>query len=130
MRDQDGDYVAFRDSVIVALADDQEPPGLGTVELSDLCKRHGITFYDSWIMTVGTDIEALGWGTDQSTLKQRLFLINGSGLARAAEIRRERAPKTVIQKLTGDTSQKLINVLNFGVALLALVVAAIALIKA
>jgi hypothetical protein len=99
VNDQGGDYIAFRDSVIVALADDQVPPGLGDLELTDLCRRHGIAFSETWITTVGADMEVLGWGRDRSTLKERRFLINGAGLARAAEVRKARKPVTVRERV-------------------------------
>ena len=122
MRIEDTDYIAFRDSVIVALADDQEPPGLGDLDLKDLCARHQIGFHDTWLMTVGADMEQLGWGTDTSTLKQRRFLINGAGLARATEVRRARKPVRLRDRIRNVPRSDWI-------ALSALIVSAIALFK-
>ena len=116
------DYITFRDSVIVALADEQEPPGLGAIELSELCKRHGIPFHDTWIQTVGADMAQLGWGTDRSTLKGRLFQINGSGLARASEVRKARMPLSLHGRIATVTRSEWIS-------MLALLVSAIALFK-
>ncbi len=122
MRITDTDYLAFRDAVIVALADDQEPPGLGEMDLFDLCARHQIGFHDTWVMTVGEDMERLGWGKDTSTLQHKRFLINGGGLARAAEIRSARRPKPLLAKVR-DVPR------SDWIAFMALIVSAIALFK-
>ena len=116
------DYIGFRDSVIVALADEQEPPGLGSIEVSGLCKRHGISFHETWLQTIGPDMAQLGWGTDRSTLKERSFLINGSGLARAVEVRNARKPLSLKDRIAAVTRSEWISVL-------ALFVSAIALLK-
>ena len=122
MSREDTDYIAFRDSVIVALADDQEPPGLGDFDIADLCARHGIKAHETWIMTVGRDMESLGWGRDTSTTKQRRFLINGGGLARAVEVRKARRPVPLFDRAKAVPRSDWI-------ALLALIVSAIALFK-
>ena len=92
-------YPSFRDSVIVAIADEQDPPGLGQVNLHDLCNRHALACTPTWIEVVGGDMDKLGWGRDVSTLKERKFLINGAGLARAAEVREARKPESVSSKI-------------------------------
>ena len=122
MRIADTDYIAFRDAVIVALADDQEPPGLGDLDLFDLCERHQIGFLDTWVMTVGKDMEGLGWGEDTSTLDAKRFLINGGGLARAAEVRNARKSRSLINQVRAVPRSDWIS-------LMALIVSAIALFK-
>ena len=95
------DYLWFRDELLVAVADEQEPPGLVEVDLFEIARAKGIRFQESWIHVVGKDWEKLGLGQDRSTLKNRRFLMNGPGLARASEIRRERRPKTIGQRIHG-----------------------------
>lgn len=73
-------------------------------------------------MTVSRDMETLGWGKDRSTLKQKSFLINGSGLARAAEIRRARKPVSIVSRVKAVPRSDWI-------AFLALIVSSIALFK-
>jgi hypothetical protein len=116
------DYLSFRDSVIVALADAQEPPGLGDLEIQDVCSRHSIWTCDTWLMTVGKDMEQLGWGKDTSTMKSRRFLISGAGLARAAEVRKLRQSATFVERCKAVIRKDWI-------AILALIVSALALLR-
>ena len=86
----DYDYLSFRDDILIGVADLQEPPGLFAVEIGRLVEQLGIAAQPSWIMLVAKDLADQGFGRDQSTLKSHTFLLNGKGLARATELRRER----------------------------------------
>jgi hypothetical protein len=117
---ENADYITFRDSVIVALADDQEPPGLGYLDIEDLCKRHGIFAHETWISTVGHDMQSLGWGKADSDLEEHRFLINGGGLARAAEVRQTRKPVSFFDRVRSVPRSDWIAILAFVVSVIAL----------
>jgi hypothetical protein len=93
------DYRDFREEVLIAIADEQEPPGLGEVDLFDLCRRRQIPFQETWVHLLPRDLEDLGYGSDHSTMSARRFLINGAGLAAAAEAREVRRPKSAWDKV-------------------------------
>ena len=87
------DYLTFRDDLIVAIADEQEPPGLAEIDLFSLVQRRKIHHLDTWVHLVGKDLERLGYGSDRSTMKNRRFLINGAGLEAATLLRRSKHPR-------------------------------------
>jgi hypothetical protein len=123
------DYETYLDDVIVAVADRQVGPNLLPINLDDL---HAELFADrppTWLQTAVKELSLRGYGKDWGTMNARVFMIDGPGISRAHTVRAMRRPKSVIEQLTGDTSQKLVNVGNFAVASLALVVAAFALWK-
>jgi hypothetical protein len=115
------DYLIFRDDILVAIADDQEPPGLVEVDLFEVCQRRNIRFIESWVHLVGKDLEELGFGKDKSTLKNRRFLLNGAGLAKATEIRRARKPKPVLKRVN-EANWTMWGVVVAALALIAYVV--------
>jgi hypothetical protein len=97
----DHDYLKFRDDVIVALADDVEPPGLATLRLIDLCERHKIPFQETWIMLLPTDLEESGYAVDYSTHDGMAVQITGKGVARATQLRRAKEPADWIDRVHG-----------------------------
>jgi hypothetical protein len=95
----DLDYIAFRERLLVAIADAQEPPGLAILELEPLCKRVGLSGPVSWFEVVAADLEDQRFGRDLSSHGIHYFLIAGAGLAEAARLRREGRPKSLGQKV-------------------------------
>ncbi|WP_370714491.1 hypothetical protein [Sphingomonas sp. IW22] len=69
------------------------------------------------------------FGRSQSTMQSLRFELSAQGRARALELENAKLPKTLVERLTGDTSQRLVNIGNFFIAALALVVATIAMLK-
>jgi len=123
------DYETYLDDILVAVADRQVGPNLLAINLDEL---HAELFADcppTWLQTAVKEFSSRGYGRDFGTMNARVFMIDGSGIGKAHAVRTSRRPKTFIERLTGETSQKLVNVGNFAIALLALVVAAFALWK-
>jgi hypothetical protein len=123
------DYEAYLDDIIVAVADRQNGPNLLPINLDELHTELFANRPPTWLQTAVKELSSRGYGKDWGTMNARVFMIDGSGISRAHTVRASRRPKTLIERLTGETSQKLVNVGNFGIALLALIVAAVALWK-
>ena len=124
------DYTIYVDDVLLALAERQTGPNLIAVNLDDL--NHEL-FRDrppTWVQTLVGELTRRGYGEEPYDAgNARVIRINGAGLTRAAEIRRERAPKPLVDRLAEDRTQKLLNVGAFGVSCVSLVVAIIALLR-
>ena len=116
----DHDYLTFRENLLVAMADEQEPPSWGELDLFELCERKRIRAQETWLHLVGRDLEELGYGRDRSTMKNRRFLINGAGIAAATEIRRARRPKSIRERVAEFTRSDWIALGAFVVSLVAL----------
>ena len=53
----------------------------------------------TWAETIVPDLVRQGYGKDWGNLKQRAFMIDGPGLARAEALREQRRPKSVLERL-------------------------------
>ena len=121
-------FSAFTDELFLAILDAEERTGKSNVNIIAACSVANLEWDDERLTRFLNEQRNIT-GNGMGVLDMYTFEMNPAGRELAEKLRRDRLPKTIIQRLTGDTSQKLINVLNFGVALLALVVAAIALVK-
>ncbi len=95
----DTDYLDFRDLVIVARADETQPNSPHAIEIADLCERHSIPYQETWLSYCGPDIADAGYGKVFAGKRSWRLSLNAKGLARAAEIRRQRRPKGMLEKL-------------------------------
>jgi hypothetical protein len=84
---EDGGYLEFADKLLVAVADEQEPPGLCPVDLEQLARRHGLSAYPTWLKLVGSDLQGRGLGKTIGAGPGYKFLLNGMGLNTANKIR-------------------------------------------
>jgi len=98
-------YTQFCDDFLVAVADEQEPPGLAAIIVSDVCERAGIDAQESWILLVAGDLNRDGFGSTYDTWDDGYFLINGSGLRRADEIRASKN-RNLVTRFDGANWQK------------------------
>lgn len=83
----DGGYLEFADKLLVAVADEQEPPGLCPVDLEELARRHGLSAYPTWLKLVGSDLQGRGLGKVIGEGPGYKFLLNGIGLNTANKVR-------------------------------------------
>ena len=115
---EERDYLTFRDEIIFAIADEQEPPGLAEIDLFSLVQRRKIHHMETWVHLVGKDLERLGYGSDRSTMKNRRFLINGAGLEAATLLRRSKRPQSLGAR-AADLNWSMWSVVVAALALLA-----------
>tara|TARA_R100001086_G_scaffold232142_1_gene153227 strand:+ start:235 stop:549 length:315 start_codon:yes stop_codon:yes gene_type:complete len=98
------------------------------VDVASACEASGMAFdEDRFIKFLNEEKGVLGEGA--AVVGVCSFGLNSTGRAMAEQIRMSRAPKSIVDRLKSETSQRLVNVLNFGVAAVALIVATIALWK-
>ncbi|QBM74914.1 hypothetical protein E2E30_03415 [Sphingomonas sp. AAP5] len=115
----DHDYITFREALLIAVADEQEPPGLGAVQLEQVAERHAITYQATWMQMVGPDFERLQYGKMIFDGETR-FLIRGAGVEAATLFRRERAPKTIASRIAAVSRSDWIAVCAAIISLIAL----------
>jgi hypothetical protein len=119
MNSPEQDYITFRDALLIAIADEQEPPGLGAVILQDVVNRNDVAHQPTWLQTVGADYERLGYGKIIFDGHDR-FLINGAGLEAATLVRRQLAPKSLGKRISEVPRSDWIAIGAFIVSLVAL----------
>ncbi len=84
---EDGGYLNFADRILIAIADEQEPPGLSPVGLEEIAKRRGIKAQATWLKLVGSDLQGRGLGRTVGSGPGYKFLLNGVGLNTANKLR-------------------------------------------
>ena len=121
-------FSAYTRELMVAILDAEERTGSAQIDLVPACEAAGLEWSNELLIRfLNEQNDVTGSGT--GLFEMYSFALNSAGRERAEQIRRARLPKTLIERLTGETSQKLVNVLNFAVATLALIVATIAVLK-
>ncbi|MFW2852601.1 hypothetical protein ACM61V_11830 [Sphingomonas sp. TX0543] len=114
-------YSRYVDDVLLAVADKQIGPNLLPVNVDEL---HHELFSDrptEWVQAIIGDLEGRGYGKDRDIQNSRVFLINGKGLARVAEIREERRPRNILDYLRGFSRSDWIALAAFVVSVIALI---------
>lgn len=126
------DFNDLVDSVVLAAADQQDGPRVRAIPLNELLAQVSTDFPPTWAAMVEQRLRELQYGAlmrDSISPALFHFEINAAGVAYASMVRERRRPRTVIEQLTSEASQRLVNLLNFSVALAAFIVALIALFK-
>lgn len=108
-------YTEFLDDVIVAIADEQGPPGLGEVQIQDICDRHNIVAQETWVQLAAKDMADYGWGKSYSQWGGGGFQINGGGLRRADEIRKSK--QEAAKSLPSETNWAKLSAIFAGIAI-------------
>jgi len=99
---EDGGYLEFADKLLVAVADEQEPPGLFPVDLEQLARRHGLSAYPTWLKLVGSDFQGRGLGKVIGDGPGYKFLLNGIGLNTANKVRRTSSSSIYLNEESGS----------------------------
>ena len=85
--EEDGGYLEFADNILVAIADEQEPPGLYPIDIEEVAKRNKIPGHATWLKLVGSDLQGRGLGKVVGEGPGYKFLLNGVGLNTANQVR-------------------------------------------
>jgi len=119
-------YSSYKRDLLVALLEEEDRKAASPVDVANACDAAGLMFNEEFVVRfINQERGVLGEGA--GVLDFYSFELNSTGRNLADQISKSRGPKSLIERITSETSQRLINALNFGVAVLALVIAAIAL---
>ena len=113
-------YIRHIDDVLLAVADRQTGPNLLPVNMDELNHEMFADRPPTWVQTIIAELERRGYGKDFGTMNSRVFMVNGAGLARAAEIRGERSPRNFTAMLKSVTRSDWIAFGAFVVSVIAM----------
>ncbi|HEY5723275.1 MAG TPA: hypothetical protein VIT45_13225 [Allosphingosinicella sp.] len=128
-KDLEPNYLEFFEDFLIAAVRQHQISPFREVEVHRIFELLAGKYPDGWGQRIVHDLVSKGFAHEVNTLTHDHVAITWEGFGEGRRIEEDRQTYSIIKRIESDRSQRIVSIANFVVALSALIIALIALVK-